>query len=348
MANEIPASLREQALWQAGLITREQALRSGLSRSAVTSKLDHGRWMRVYQGVYATFTGSMGRDAQLWASLLYAGPGARLSHETAAELIRLMDRRSRLIHITIPAGRRVLSPAGVMIHRSSSPYAGWRFARGIPPHTLAEETVIDLVHAADDLNDVIGYVTGAFARNMTDVDRLRREAAARGRLRWRADLDEIILAGAGGAHSVLEYRYDRDVERAHGLPPAAKQARFTKPDGSRGYRDRYYEKYGLIIELDGKQYHPGEYRGRDQERDNDAVATVGSTLRYGWTDVTRRPCASAVQVHAALTKRGYTGPLKPCSPACNAPALAARRLTMELGGIARSPGSARKPGSYSG
>jgi hypothetical protein len=153
---------------------------------------------------------------------------------------------------------------------------------------------------------------------------LRREAAARSKLRWRADLDEIILAAAGGAHSVLEYRYDRDVERAHGLPSAAKQARFTKPDGSRGYRDRYYEEYGVIIELDGKQYHPDEYRGRDQDRDNDATATVGSTLRYGWIDVTRRQCASAAQVHAALTRRGYTGPLKPCSPTCGAFAVRVR------------------------
>jgi hypothetical protein len=167
MANEIPASLREQVGWQAGLITREQALDSGLSRSAVTSKLQHGRWVQVYRGVYATFTGSMSRDAQLWAGVLYAGPGARLSHETAAELIRLTDRRSRLIHVTISTERRVAPPAGVIIHRSTSRYTSWRFARGIPPHTFAEETVIDLVHAADDLYDVIACVTGLFARNQT-------------------------------------------------------------------------------------------------------------------------------------------------------------------------------------
>ena len=56
-------------------------------------------------------------------------------------------------------------------------------------------------------------------------------------------------------------------------------------------------------------YGPPERKGRDQDRDNDATATAGSTLRYGWIDVTRRQCA-------ALTRRGYTGPLKPCSPAC--------------------------------
>ena len=318
MSDKIPADLRDQARWQAGVITREQALRAGLSRNAIVSKLRHGRWLQVYRGVYATFTGPIGRDAELWAVVLYTGSGARLSHETAAELIHLRDRPSPLIHVTIAAKRRVVAPAGVAIHRSVSLETSWRFARGIPPHTFAEETVIDLVHAAANLDDVIGYVTGSFARNLTSEERLGREAAGRKRLRWRADLDEIIPKAAGGAHSVLEYRYDRDVEQAHGLPPASKQVRCTKPDGSRGRRDRYYEQYGLIIELDGRQYHPGERRHLDQVRDNDATASGGSTLRYGWVDVTRKQCAAAAQVHAALAKRGYPGPLKPCSPACGA------------------------------
>ena len=52
----------------------------------------------------------------------------------------------------------------MIIHLSSNLSVGWRFARGIPPHTFAEETVVDLVHAATDLNDVIACVTGGFAQ----------------------------------------------------------------------------------------------------------------------------------------------------------------------------------------
>lgn len=316
MRETIPSRLLDQADWQAGLITREQALYAGLSSSAIRSKVAHARWQQVHWGVYATFTGALTQDARLWAAVLYAGPGARLSRESAAEVIRLVDRRPPFIHITVPASRRVKAPPGVAIHMSRREGAGWRFARGVPPHTMVEETVIDLVQAADDLNDAIAYVTGAFGRKLTTKERLMQEVNTRSRLRWRGDLDEIVAAGAGGAHSVIEYRYDRDVERAHGLPPAAKQARFSKPDGSRGYRDRYYEEYGLIVELDGKQYHPDELKGRDQDRDNHAAATAGSTLRYGWIDVTRKQCATAAQVHAALRRRGYTGSLKPCSPTC--------------------------------
>ena len=53
-------------------------------------------------------------------------------------------------------------------------------------------------------------------------------------MRWREDLAELIAAAASGDHSVLEFRYPRDVERAHGLPEPARQVPFTTPGGRRG------------------------------------------------------------------------------------------------------------------
>ena len=121
---------------------------------------------------------------------------------------------------------------------------------------------------------------------------------------------------ADGSHFPLEYRYDHDVERAHRLPTATRQAKFAMPEGTRGFRDRCYEKYGLIVELDGAAYHPAEQRGRDQARDNEAAATIGATLRYGWADVAATPCVTAAQVYRALRKRGYQGLIGACSPGC--------------------------------
>ena len=43
-----------------------------------------GRWQRLQRGVYATFSGEPTRQTALWAALLRAGPGAVLSHQTAA------------------------------------------------------------------------------------------------------------------------------------------------------------------------------------------------------------------------------------------------------------------------
>jgi hypothetical protein len=313
MISDIPPRLLEQARFQAGVVARRQAIQAGMSKNGITSKVTSGRWRHVYSGVYATFTGPITRDARLWAVVLYAGRGAQLSYETAAEVLRLTDERSALIHVTIPAERRVRSVTGVVIHRSTTLEAGWRFARGIPPHTWIEETITDLVDAAANFDDAVGWITAGFQRRLTGEARLKAVMAGRTKLRWRDRLDEIIAMAAAGTHSPLEYRYDRDVERAHGLPPARRQVPFVKADGSKGYRDRCYEQYSLVVELDGKRFHGGDYSDSDRRRDNDVTVTAGATLRYGWDDVARTPCETAAQVFAALRARGYRGALKPCS-----------------------------------
>src|SRR5215475_5365144 len=97
--------------------------------------------------------------------------------------------------------------------------------------------------------------TGGSPRRSAGKSRVLSRCASRSagakRLRWRSELEEAITAGDGGAHSALELRWDRDVERAHGLPGARKQVRFRKQNGGSGYRDRVYPEYGVIIELDG-------------------------------------------------------------------------------------------------
>jgi hypothetical protein len=221
----------------------------------IDTKVRFARWRQVHRGVYATFTGPVTRDAQLWAAVLYAGQGAYLSHRTAAEINRLTDAPSLVIDVTVPASRRVIPPKGVAIHMSSRKAMVWR-PPGIPPYTIAEETVIDLVRAAAQMDDVIALVTSGFSRRILTETTLKWVAQSRNKLRWRYELDEVISLAAGGTHSVLEFRHDRDVQRAHGLPEPVKQARFRKPDGTSGYRDRYYPQYGkLVIELDGRRFH---------------------------------------------------------------------------------------------
>jgi hypothetical protein len=258
----------------------------------------------------------------LWAAVLYAGPGALLSHQTAAEVLGLTEDRSPVIHVTVPGGRRVRPPRGLVVHLSSFDYPRWRPRRGIPPYTFYADTVIDLAAASDNLDGVVAWVSRAITRRLASAAELRATAAARSRLRWRRELAEVIGQVAGGSHFPLEFRYDRDVERAHGLPAAARQARFAGPDGAAGFRDRCYAEYGLIVELDGRAYHPPTQRRQDQARDNEAVATTGATLRYGWDDIERTPCQTAGQVYRALHQRGYRGRLRPCSAACGALAAA--------------------------
>jgi len=315
MKSELPATLRNLARYQNGIVSRPQALRAGLTGDMIKFRVRSDRWRQVRPGVYTTFTGDPGRSAQLWAAVLSAGPGAMLSHETAAEVCRLIDRPSDVIHVTVPWQRRIGPAHGIMLHRSRRA-SEMVLAQSNPPRTRIEETVLDLTQTAATFDDVCGWVTRAVARDLTDEAMLRAAMGLRAQLRWRADLDELITAAAGGDHSVLEYRYDRDVERAHGLPEAKRQVPFKGPGGRRGRRDRVYEGFGVVVELDGRQAHLEEERGRDKARDNAAAVDGQLTLRYDWTDVRRHPCETAAQVAKVLRKHGWEGRPRPCSLGC--------------------------------
>ncbi|HEY6792533.1 MAG TPA: type IV toxin-antitoxin system AbiEi family antitoxin domain-containing protein [Trebonia sp.] len=318
MSAKPSAELSQTASSQSGVVTRKQAIKATMSARAIEWKVQAGEWQRVHTGVYATFTGDLPRLAQLWAAVLYAGDGAVLSYQSAGELQGLVEKPADVIHVTVPASRRVRPFPGLVIHLSDAPQRLARYPEGEPPMTLVADTVIDLAEACTSVDDVYGWVARAFGRNdvgMNVVDVLVA-VKSRKKLRWRAELTEAIVAASGGAHSALELLWDKNVELPHGLPPSRKQVPFAKSNGQVGFRDREYMPWGVIIELDGKKSHSGERRDRDNARDR--VASVGSkeTLRYGWRETRYEGCQSAAEVIRVLWRRGWRGRPKPCSRDC--------------------------------
>ena len=313
MERELPHGLDELAAQQRGIITRAQLLQASIGSDLIKSRLRLGNWQRVHPGVYATFSGELSREGQVWAAILYAGPGALASHRTAAELAGLVDEPSSVVHVTVPANRRVQRQPGIVIHLSKTAGKAVHPSR-LPPQTRIEETVLDLWDATRDLDAAVGWVTRAFGRRLTTQGQLLGALSSRQRIRRRAQLAELMNPDLAGIHSVLEYRYVRDVERPHNFPAATRQAP-ARLGGRNVYRDTLYEAYKTAVELDGRVAHPGDSRWNDIHRDNAAATAGTSTLRYGWPEVTTTPCDVAAEVAATLAGRGYTL-ARPCSPAC--------------------------------
>src|SRR5207248_5146337 len=69
---------------QAAAIARRQGQDVGVDPETMRTRVRSGRWQRLQRGVYAAFSGDPVRETVLWAALLRAGPGAVLSHQTAA------------------------------------------------------------------------------------------------------------------------------------------------------------------------------------------------------------------------------------------------------------------------
>ena len=319
MEDERGLRWRSQLQAQSGVVSREQARAAGFTEKAIAWRLQSGKWQRIYRGAYATFTGDLSREGRLWAAVLCVGPGAALSHETAAEVHGLTDRPSTRIHIGVPAGRHPSQDRkirGVVIHRSRCLVPGWQPPWQLP-RTTVEDTVLDLIAAARSFDDAYGWISAAVGRRLTTPELLGKTLAARSRMRWRTWVSGALQDAADGVHSPLERNYVHGVERAHDLPVARRQA--MRRNGSRNrYLDNLYEEYGVCVELDGVAAHPAEGRWRDTHRDNANLVQGAKTLRYGWPDATEHRCRTAAEIAAVLRRHGWTGTLRPCGPACTA------------------------------
>lgn len=314
MFDYLPEPLRELAFAHAGVISRAEVAARGVSDAITRRAVQRGTWRRIHPRVYAVSPTPLTRDGLLWAALLYAGSGATLSHETAAEVWGLEEPRGQIIHVTIPVARRVRSLPTVRIHYAHR-LATSRHPTRTPPVTRIEDTVLDLIDRARDVNEVVTWLTRSCQRRRTTPEQLGTALEARKKIRWRGDVEDLLADVAEGAESALELSYLRRVERGHELPRGSRQRR-RRIGGRVQYSDVEYEDFGVIVELDGKVGHVEEAVFRDHRRDNAAARRGRITLRYGWADTTHRACAVAAEVGVVLRQRGWAGSPRPCGPSC--------------------------------
>ena len=308
MTLEIPAGCSELLARQNGIIGRSQAEEFGLSVDSMRHRVRSGQWQRLQRGVYATFSGEVTRESELWAALLRAGPGAVLSHQTAAELYGLRKPSSALIHVTVPA---TSNPArsgripGVVVHRSRV-LDRKRHPVLLPPRTRIEHTVLDLMEEMDDPANRYDLICQAVGGQLTTAARLRLALKRRYRFRDRGEAESALADVGEGALSNLERWYLRGVERRHKLPVAKRQAR-RKADGQSIYLDNLYEDYLVCVELDGAAAHPAGEQWRDKQRDRRSLAAEKIvTIRFGYADLVteQAQCRTAAELVRVLRDRG--------------------------------------------
>lgn len=307
MPNE-PYEFHELLAAQAHIISRAQGISAGLSRALIRGRVRGKRWQRLYRGVYAAFSGDPAREAQLWAALLRAGPGAVFSHQTAAEIHGLLPQPAPVIHITVPADRhpaRWSKIPGVVIHRSS---ALWRTRHPMMsmPCTRVEDTVLDLIEAAASFDEAYDWICRAIGRRRTTADRIRKALDARLKFPNRRDIELALGDASEGALSWLELRYVRGVERLHGIPAAKRQARVRQETGNR-YLDNLYEDSRVCVELDGTTAHPRDEQWLETRRDRwNLVHGKTITMRFGYLDLRdqQSQCETAAEVATVLSDHG--------------------------------------------
>jgi hypothetical protein len=291
------ARIAELAARQHGVVSRTQLAELGIAPAMVTRRLATGRLLRVAHGVYAVGVLPPSAEARAMAAVLASGPGAVLSHASAAAVHGLRRSASRRIHVTVPfaSGRR--TTARLQVHRARRPVESTT-VDGIPVTTVAR-TLADLAETERSrvLERACEQAHGLRLLDMREIDALVAAHPRRpGPLRLRAllaahDLDQTTRSGLEDAF--LELCDD------HGLPRPLVNARVG------GFEvDFHWPAARVIAETDTYRFHGGpEAFAGDRARDRRLAALGWHVVRATGDEIRNRPAAVAGDLRAVLSGR---------------------------------------------
>ncbi|HUC00603.1 MAG TPA: type IV toxin-antitoxin system AbiEi family antitoxin domain-containing protein, partial [Solirubrobacterales bacterium] len=127
---------------QHGVVSIRQLKRLGYSKQSVSRATIEGRFHLLHHGVYAVGHTDLSPQAECLAAVLGGGPGALLSHYSAAWLLGLLKTSPVPVHVTGPVARRHRS--SIRQHRSRTLIDEDRgLEKGIPV-TSVPRTALDL------------------------------------------------------------------------------------------------------------------------------------------------------------------------------------------------------------
>jgi very-short-patch-repair endonuclease len=250
---------------QTGVVGADQLLALGLTRAAIRHRVRCGRLIRVHQGVYAVGHEALSDRGRMIAALLAAGPGAALSHETAAYHWSLIPSLPPFIDVTL-TDRTPRKRAGVRVHRAqrieTTTHKGLRV-------TTPLQTLVQLPQPTRDRARAEALVNKLIPRTADD----HAEPT-------RSELEDALL-------------------------PALEAARLPKPLVNTvvlGHEvDFLWPDHKLIVETDGWAAH-GHRRAFESDRARDAqlVAAGHRVLRFTWRQVIHETLLVTVRIAQAL------------------------------------------------
>jgi len=302
------AALRELAAEQDGVLRRSQVLALGFTDERIEAELAARRWQQPHRGNVVVTTGVLTVRQRHRLALLTPGPLAALSHETAAQRwgMRLDEETT---HVTVPYTSSAVDRPGIRLHRSRA-FRHILVDDSDLPTVSPADTCLDLATCAPDARAAMRVLLHAALAMRVKPGRLRHVMDVRRPRRYRRPLLDAVTMLEDGVDSALEARYAVDVEDAHGLPRATRQAVVTV-DGRARYEDCLYRlpRGEVLVRLDGWRYHSDRRVALvDRRRDNAAEAAGRSRLSFGWEEVSGTPCLVADEVADALRRCGWAGP----------------------------------------
>jgi hypothetical protein len=285
--------IAEVAAKQAGQIAYSQLKWLRIAPSTIAVWKSDGYLELSLPYVFSVGHNASSWEADLWSAVLYAGPGAMLSHGTAARWLGLIDFAPSAIHVSTPRQNRSLP--GIHVHPRRGDLDR-HFHKGIPV-TSIPVMMVDL--AATSGERVVHRALGQLDfQKLLDVAALLG-ACRRGR-QGAAALREAIEAydpRRKHANGRLEQDFYAFCER-RGLPLPLLNTYVHNIKC-----DAYWPHQGLVVELDSELGHSSPGQRRRDRRNDMVLRSHGLTvIRYDWDLVHEQPAEVCRDVLGALAR----------------------------------------------
>jgi very-short-patch-repair endonuclease len=285
-------------LWRHGVASRRELLAAGVGARAIEHRLRTGRYLRVHEGVYAIGHGDLTVAGRRRAIVLACGPGAVLSHRSAAGAWGLRPDHRPMWEVTIRTASRRRPAAAVAVHRHPSLPADEVTDLDAVPITTVARTLLDLaavvpahhlrraVQRADDLQifDLAALrATLAAHRRRPGTPVLRAllsDLEHHGQARTRSDLEALFL------QLCLDQRLARPHVNHH---TNGRELDFTWP------------AQALVVEIDSWRHHRSRTAfDADRARDRQSLAEGLRVARFTDRQLTADPVAVARELRRLL------------------------------------------------
>ena len=278
---------------QWGRIAWAQLRRLGVADAVINRWVKQGYLQPRRPRVYAVGHSAPSVEADLAEALLYAGPGAMLSHATAAWWWGLIENPPSTINVSTP--RRCRSESGLKIHQRRDCERTW-YKR--MPVTSVAQTLLDYAATAS-LNMVQRVLANAEYHKLLDISEVQallgRGRPGSARLRVALRRHQPRLAHTRSPTEVVFF----ELCESFGLPLPEVNVRVA------GWTvDFLWRDHGLAVEVDsyGNHHTPAQV-DRDRRKDLVLRSAGLAVNRYSRDQVEQAPADVAADILAALWRR---------------------------------------------
>jgi len=291
---------------QGGSISRRQLYRAGLTRAEVTAELRSGRWQRL--GRQTIGIGDRSELGLWWRAVLEVGADAALDGVTALVAAGLRHFED-VVHVSVSKGTRYRRSPGVVVHETRRRHPS-DLATGGPPRVLAEIAAVRGALWARSDRQAALVIAMCVQQRLTTPGPLWDAVESVRRDRRRSLIRSVTRDVLIGAESLGELDFARMCRRA-GLPTPDRQAVRVVP-GGRAYLDCRFDRYRVVVEIDGIHHLEPDNWIADALRQNEVTIGADRVLRVPVIGLRVRGEEFMDQLRRVLVSAGWSGtPLRP-------------------------------------